>query len=101
MQSYSALQPAIDAAWELVEARLAELPPPLDALARRFLTRISSGSAGHRGYFSSRLAPPLVFLPLWLHERFRREQPDSAPSQEMAVRVVAAAMWGYFYIRIQ
>ncbi|MFL5344017.1 MAG: class 1 isoprenoid biosynthesis enzyme [Hyalangium sp.] len=101
MQSYEALQSAIDSAWELLEARLTTLPPPLDALAQRYLTRISDGDKGHRGYFSSRLAPPLVFLPLWLRERFRREQPDAAPSEEVTVRIVASAMWGYLYIRIQ
>jgi hypothetical protein len=101
LRSYQAHQSTLDAAWELLEARLTSLPPPLDALARRFLARISEGENGHRGYFSSRLAPPLVFLPLWLRERFRREHPDSAPSHALTVRLVAAAMWGYLYIRIQ
>lgn len=101
MDCYQAFRPILDSAWEILEARLTALPPPLDALARRFLVRISDGEKGHRGYFSSQLAPPLVFLPLWLRERFRREQPSSAPSEEMTVRLVAAAMWGYLYIRIQ
>lgn len=101
MRSYQAHQPTLDAAWDLLEARLTTLPPPLDALARRFLARISEGDKGHRGYFASRLAPPLVFLPLWLRERFRREPSASVPSQEVTVRLVAAAMWGYLYIRIQ
>jgi hypothetical protein len=101
MRSYQVSQPTLDSAWELLEARLTTLPPPLDALARRFLERISDGEKGHRGYFSSQLAPPLVFLPLWLRERFRREQPATAPSEEVTVRLVAAAMWGYLYIRIQ
>jgi hypothetical protein len=101
MHSYEAFQPTIDSAWEMLEGRLATLPPPLDALARRFLARISSGERGHRGYFSSQLAPPLVFLPLWLRERFRRERPASAPSDDVTVRLVAATMWGYLYIRIQ
>ncbi|PTL78123.1 class 1 isoprenoid biosynthesis enzyme [Vitiosangium sp. GDMCC 1.1324] len=101
MRSYELFQSTLDAAWEILEARLAALPPPLDALAHRFLARISHGKLGHRGYFSSQLAPPLVFLPLWLRERFRREQPASAPSGEATVRLVAAAMWGYLYIRIQ
>jgi hypothetical protein len=101
MRSYEVFQPAIDSAWEILERQLTTLPPPLDALARRYLARISEGERGHRGYFSSRLAPPLVFLPLWLRERFRREQPDAAPSEEVTVRLVAVAMWGYLYIRIQ
>jgi hypothetical protein len=101
MRSYKAFQPTIDSAWGILEERLTTLPPPLDALARRFLSHISEGDNGHRGYFSSRLAPPLVFLPLWLRERFRREQPSSAPSEEVTGRLVAAAMWGYLYIRIQ
>lgn len=101
MHCYQVFRPTLDAAWELLEARLTTLPPPLDALARRFLVRISDGEKGHRGYFSSQLAPPLVFLPLWLRERFLREQPASAPSEEVTVRLVAAAMWGYLYIRIQ
>ncbi|MCY1082664.1 hypothetical protein [Archangium lansingense] len=101
MRSYQVFQPTIDAAWELLETRLTTLPPPLDALARRFLSHISEGERGHRGYFASRLAPPLVFLPLWLRERFRREHPASALSEEVTVRLVAAAMWGYLYIRIQ
>jgi hypothetical protein len=101
MHSYEAFRPTLDSAWALLEGRLTTLPPPLDALARRFLARISDGDKGHRGYFSSRLAPPLVFLPLWLRERFRREQPASVPSEEATVRLVAAAMWGYLYIRIQ
>lgn len=101
LRSYQAQQPTLDAAWELLERRFAALPSPLDALARRFLARISEGDKGHRGYFSSRLAPPLVFLPLWLRERFRREQSASVLSDEVTVRLVAAAMWGYLYIRIQ
>ncbi len=101
MQSYEAFQPTIDSAWKLLEERLSTLPPPLETLARRFLARISDGERGHRGYFSSRLAPPLVFLPLWLRERFRREHPSSVPSDEVTVRLVASAMWGYLYIRIQ
>ncbi|MCY1021343.1 hypothetical protein [Pyxidicoccus sp. MSG2] len=101
MRSYQAHQPILDAAWDILEERLSTLAPPLDALARRFLARIANGEKGHRGYFSSRLAPPLVFLPLWLRERFRREQPASVPSEEVTVRLVAAAMWGYLYIRIQ
>ncbi len=101
MRSYQAHQPTLDAAWVLLEGRLSTLPPPLDALARRFLARISEGDKGHRGYFSSRLAPPLVFLPLWLRERLLSEQPTSTPSEAVTVRLVAAAMWGYLYIRIQ
>ncbi len=101
MHCYEAFQPTIDSAWELMEGRLATLPPRLHALALRFLAHISTGERGHRGYFSSRLAPPLVFLPLWLRERFQREAPASAPSHEVTVRVVAAAMWGYLSIRIQ
>ncbi|QSQ19097.1 hypothetical protein JY651_27520 [Pyxidicoccus parkwayensis] len=101
MRSYQVHQPILDAAWNILEGRLSTLASPLDALARRFLARIANGAQGHRGYFSSRLAPPLVFLPLWLRERFRREQPDSVPSEEVTARLVAAAMWGYLYIRIQ
>jgi hypothetical protein len=101
MHSYEAFQPTIDSAWELLEARFAALPAPLDALARRWLARISDAEKGHRGYFSSQLAPPLVFLPLWLRERFRRDRPAVAPSDEVTVRLVAATMWGYLYIRIQ
>ncbi|AKJ08204.1 hypothetical protein ATI61_107633 [Archangium gephyra] len=101
MRNYQSHQPTLDAAWSILEERLSSLPPPLDTLAGRFLARISEGDRGHRGYFSSRLAPPLVFLPLWLRERFRREQPTSAPSEAVTVRLVAAAMWGYLYIRIQ
>jgi hypothetical protein len=101
MHSYEAFQPTIHSAWEILEGRLAALPPPLDALAHRWLARISDAEKGHRGYFSSQLAPPLVFLPLWLRERFRREQPAVGPSDEVTVRLVAATMWGYLYIRIQ
>ena len=70
LRSYQSHQPTLDAAWIILEERLSSL---------------------HRGYFSSRLAPPLVFLPLGLRERFRREQPASAPSDEVTVRLVAAA----------
>lgn len=91
----------LDDAWALVEGRLAALPPPLDALGRHFLGSVSAGGTGYRAYFSGALASPLVLLPLWLRERFHQESPHTAPSHEVAVRLAAAAMWGYFYIRIQ
>ncbi len=91
----------LDDAWTLVERRLAALPPPLNALGRHFLDSVSAGGNGYRTYFSGALASPIALLPLWLRERFLQESPHSAPSHEVTVRLAAAAMWGYFYIRIQ
>lgn len=91
--SYLEKQPEIDAAWTLVERRFASLPAPLDELGARFLQSIAQGPAGHRSYFSSPLAPPLLYMPLWLAKGLRAE--GALPA------ILAGTMQGYFYIRIQ
>ncbi len=104
MRCYEARVAEIDAAWMLVEDGLVAMPPPLAALGRRWLARIGGdrpGEAPHRAYFSTSFAPPLVYLPLWLRERLHADDPEAAPTLEATVGIVAATMWGYFYIRIQ
>ena len=97
---YEESRAEVEAAWALVEAHIGALPPALAALGRRHLAAIGRGEPTHRGYFSGPLAPPLLYLPLWLAARFRRE--GRAAGDDPALhRILAAAMLGYFYIRIQ
>ncbi|MDI3288382.1 hypothetical protein [Polyangium sp. 15x6] len=99
--SYLAKQAEIDAAWDLCEKRLAGLPSPLDALATRFLRAIAEGTTSHRSYFSGPLAPPLLYMPLWLADRLASEGALPARAEASIVPILAATMQGYFYVRIQ
>jgi len=102
MDIYAAHQPEINAAWDAVEARIDSLPPSLAAVGRRFLESVCIEGSGHRIYFSSAISPPLLYVPLWLRDQFRREGlwPGEA-RPDPAGRILLAGMWGYFYIRIQ
>jgi len=99
--SYLAKQAEIDAAWELCERRLGALPSPLDALAARFLRSVAEGTTSHRGYFSGPLAPPLLYLPLWLARRLSTEGALTAHAEAAVTPLLAGTMQGYFYVRIQ
>jgi hypothetical protein len=101
MDVYASLQPELDAAWEAIEQRVGAWPDAVAGLGRRFLSFIDDAGAGHRSYFSSALSPPLLYIPLWLRERFRREGAWAPPADALIPGILAAAMWGYFYIRIQ
>lgn len=104
MRCHEGYAAEIDQAWADVHSTLTGLPPPLDGLARRWLARagnLPTGEFQHRVYFGSPLAPPLVYLPLWLRDRLWRDRPGGPPSREAAAGVVQATMWGYLYIRIQ
>ncbi len=99
--SYLAKQAEIDAAWELCERRFDALPSPLDALATRFLRSITQGTPSHRGYFSGPLAPPLLYMPLWLSDRLDAEGAFPPHARASIVPILAGTMQGYFYVRIQ
>jgi hypothetical protein len=96
-------RPELDRAWELIERRVDELPPSVAALAWRFLgTRRPGGS--YRDYFSDiQASAPLVYLPLWMREALRRagQWPEGVAASSSVTGLIAATMWGYFYIRIQ
>lgn len=101
--SYLAKQAEIEAAWEITEGRLFSLQAPLDALAARFFSSVTQGPeparATHRGYFSSAVAPPLLYLPLWLCDGLSAaglRLPSSALPQ-----LLSATMQGYFFVRVQ
>ncbi|MDI1447682.1 hypothetical protein [Polyangium sp. 6x1] len=99
--SYEARRADIDAAWAIVEAHLAALPDPLDALAARFLASVSAGEARHRAYFQNPLAPPLLYMPLWLRDGLVGAGRAPAALDEALPRILAGTMLGYFYVRIQ
>ncbi|UQA58897.1 hypothetical protein [Polyangium aurulentum] len=99
--SYVAKQADIDQAWAIVEQRLSALPPPLDELGARFLRSVSRGDAGHRGYFSGPLAPPLLYMPLWLCDGLRTQGALPAQADAAMPLILAGTMHGYLYVRIQ
>jgi hypothetical protein len=99
--SYLAKEAEINAAWAIVERRMAALPPPLDELGARFLRSVGGSSSGHRGYFSSPLAPPLLYMPLWLCDGLRARGALPAEAEAAIPMILAGTMHGYFYVRIQ
>jgi len=99
--SYLEKQNDVDAAWELCEQRWAALAPPLSDLATRFLQAVAGASGTHRHYFSNPLAPPLLYMPIWLFDSFV-QQGVLAPEQRPAlIKILAATMQGYVYVRTQ
>lgn len=99
--SYRARHAEVSAAWDLCEARIRALPAPLDALGARFLASVSEGADGHRSYFSSPLAPPLLYMPLWLRDRLAAEGAPGLGDERAITAILAATMQGYLYVRIQ
>lgn len=93
MRCYERHQAHVHAAWARVERKLDALPDPLVTLARDWLARIGPD---HRAYFSSRDAPPLLYLPLWLAEGVGADL-----DEEALATVLELAIWGYFAIRLQ
>jgi len=102
MDIYANHQPEIDAAWDAIEARIDSLPHSLATTGRRFLESVRVEGKGHRIYFSSAISPPLLYVPLWLRNRFQREGHWPAEAQpDASRRLLLVGMWGYFYIRMQ
>ncbi|MDI1483921.1 hypothetical protein [Polyangium sp. y55x31] len=99
--SYQARRADTDAAWSIVEARLAALPSPLDALATRFLAAVSAGEVRHRAYFQNPLAPPLLYMPLWFRDGLVGAGRDPGALDDALPRILAGTMLGYVYVRIQ
>ncbi|MRG91697.1 hypothetical protein [Polyangium spumosum] len=99
--SYLAKQAMIDAAWDLCERRFEALPAPLDEIGARFLRSVGEGTPSHRAYFSGPLAPPLLYMPLWLADRLTAEGALPARAQASIAPILAGTMQGYFYVRIQ
>ncbi|MDI1434730.1 class 1 isoprenoid biosynthesis enzyme [Polyangium sorediatum] len=96
---YLAKQIEIDHAWDLCERHLSALPEPLGALAARFLQSVADDQGHHRGYFSTPLAPPLLYLPLWLRDGLLGKRPELATIP--LAPLLAGAMLGYFHVRFQ
>lgn len=100
--SYRAKQADIDAAWELCEQRFSSLPEPLRNLATQFLQSIADQTGSHRSYFSSSVAPPLLYMPLWLIDGLMGDRPaDKQLPTQSVVSILAATMQGYIGIRLQ
>jgi len=99
--SYRAKNAEISAAWDACEARFRALPAPLDALSDRFLASVSSGPDAHRAYFSSALAPPLLYMPLWLRDGLAAEGATGLDDARAMTEILAGTMQGYLYVRIQ
>lgn len=98
--SYLAKRAEVDAAWSRCEQHFASLESPLRELAERFFLAVSRGASSHRSYFSNPLAPPLLYMPLWLRDGLaKRGRP--VPSDDAMIELLAGTMQGYFYIRIQ
>jgi hypothetical protein len=99
--SYLAQQSDIDAAWEQAEQRFATLEPPLGDLATRFLQEVASSTGTHRTYFSNPLAPPLLYMPIWLFDSLVAKQLLPADARSKLVQILAGTIQGYLYIRTQ
>lgn len=99
--SYLEKQNDIDAAWELCERRWAALAPPLADVASQFLETVAGSSSTHRHYFSNPLAPPLLYLPIWLFDSFVRRRLIAAEQRPSLIQILAATMQGYIYVRTQ
>lgn len=99
--SYLEKQNDIDAAWDLCERRWASLATPISDLATRFLKTVAGASGTHRHYFSNPLAPPLLYLPIWLFDSFARQRLVSPDSRPALIQILAATMQGYIYVRTQ
>ncbi len=99
--SYLAKQTEIDDAWASCEQRFAELPSSMGDLAKQFLRSISDASGSHRAYFSSPLAPPLLYMPLWLFDGLAGAHVFPADAQPSMRSILAGTIQGYLGIRIQ
>lgn len=100
--SYRAKQAEIHEAWDRCERRLVSLPQPLRELATEFLQSITDASGTHRSYFSIPIAPPLLYMPLWLFDGLAPDCPaDKHLPPRSIVSILAATMLGYIGIRIQ
>lgn len=99
--SYLEKQNDIDAAWEVCERRWASLAPPLVDVANHFLKTVAGSSSTHRHYFSNPLAPPLLYLPIWLFDSFVRRGLLVAEQRPSLIQILAATMHGYIYVRTQ
>ena len=99
--SYLAKQKDVDAAWELCERRFVSFGAPLANLAARFLQDVAGLSGTHRSYFSNPLAPPLLYMPMWLFEQFVHEGALSPEMHSNLVQILAGTIQGYLYVRTQ
>ena len=98
--SYLEKQAEIDAAWQICEAHLGA-SSLLDELAERFFSSIGDAPEGHRAYFSNPLAPPLLYLPIWLRDALASRGALPAHPGAALSEILAGSMLGYFYVRIQ
>jgi hypothetical protein len=99
--SYAVQQGLIDAAWDLCERQWATLEPPLSDLVTRFLCTVAGTSGTHRGYFSNPLAPPLLYLPIWLFDSLVQRQTLDPELRPALIQILAGTMQGYLYVRTQ
>lgn len=99
--SYLAAQGDIDAAWEQSEQRFSSFEPPLSNLATRFLQQVASSTGTHRTYFSNPLAPPLLYLPIWLFDSLVDKRVLTANMRSKLIQILVGTIQGYLYIRTQ
>lgn len=99
--SYIAKQAVVDGAWDRCERRFTSLPNPLRGLATAFLEAVATDTHSHRSYFSSPLAPPLLYMPLWLFDGLVARGDIPASMSSVLVHILAGTIQGYIAIRIQ
>ncbi|HMY18320.1 MAG TPA: hypothetical protein PKA58_18470 [Polyangium sp.] len=99
--SYAAQRDTLNTAWDVFEQRLAKIPTPLKELATGFLQGVAGSSGTHRTYFSNPLAPPLVYLPIWLFDSLVDQRLLTDESRPALITILAGTMQGYLYIRTQ
>lgn len=99
--SYHAKRAEIDAAWDECEQRFGSLPPPLRGLATQFLQSIALASGSHRNYFSDPLAPPLLYMPIWLFDSLVEQRQLSPADHSALIKILAGTIQGYLHIRTQ
>lgn len=99
--SYTAQRDTLHAAWHVFEQRLAKIGTPVDELAKQFLSSVAGSSGTHRDYFSNPLAPPLLYMPIWLFDTLVDQQYLTSESRQALITLLAGTMQGYLYIRTQ
>lgn len=98
---YLKQQAILDEAWEICERRLADLGIPLAELANLFFRNVSGSSGTYRSYFSNPLAPPLLYMPIWLFDSFVDQRILGLDERPALVEILVGTMLGYFCIRTQ
>jgi len=79
---------------------VSSLPEPLRSHARLLVKALAPEHPSLVDYYGAKEAYPLLRFPLWLEEKYVGEGVLS-PREGLGVKVAAATLFGYLYIRIQ